>query len=263
MSHPPRDPIVHFWSCVEKRGECWIWVGRFYGNGEARFWQGTRDGMAARFAWEMEHEPIAAGLKLRRDCDAFACVAPAHRTLLTQGAMRKSQARARGECQTEGCDGADDRAGLCLRCYTKAFNAKDPQRRVRVKKEWLARNPGIEARYMRDFRARNPELLRERDRAWGKANRAKAVAKAQRRRALKAGAPGNFTAEEWTEVLEEHSRTCAYCGCWWLPLAQEHVIPLSKGGAHSRSNIVPACRSCNSKKGHASLLEFFIREMAS
>ena len=32
-------------------------------------------------------------------------------------------------------------------------------------------------------------------------------------------------------------------------LEQEHVIPLSKGGALTLHNIVPACRSCNSKKG--------------
>jgi len=30
----------------------------------------------------------------------------------------------------------------------------------------------------------------------------------------------------------------------------DHVIPLSKGGKHLPSNVVPACASCNSSKGN-------------
>ena len=29
----------------------------------------------------------------------------------------------------------------------------------------------------------------------------------------------------------------------------EHVVPISKGGAHDIDNIVPACAACNSSKG--------------
>lgn len=28
-----------------------------------------------------------------------------------------------------------------------------------------------------------------------------------------------------------------------------HLVPLAKGGTHTFSNVVPACQSCNSKKG--------------
>ena len=49
----------------------------------------------------------------------------------------------------------------------------------------------------------------------------------------------------------EFSHACAYCG---KPdhradeLELEHVIPISKGGAHHLSNIVPACSQCNQSK---------------
>ena len=42
---------------------------------------------------------------------------------------------------------------------------------------------------------------------------------------------------------------CHYCGRM-AKLTIDHVIPLSKGGDHSRSNVVPACQRCNSQKGN-------------
>lgn len=44
---------------------------------------------------------------------------------------------------------------------------------------------------------------------------------------------------------------CAYCGAAEHRSAEleiEHVVPISKGGPHLLSNIVPACTSCNSSK---------------
>ena len=45
--------------------------------------------------------------------------------------------------------------------------------------------------------------------------------------------------------------TCAYCGGLFREneLEREHVLPLSRGGADSWTNLVSACRSCNQRKG--------------
>lgn len=40
---------------------------------------------------------------------------------------------------------------------------------------------------------------------------------------------------------------CAYCGMD-APLAEDHFIPLKLNGGHFIENIVPACKSCNSRK---------------
>jgi 5-methylcytosine-specific restriction endonuclease McrA len=72
----------------------------------------------------------------------------------------------------------------------------------------------------------------------------------QRRRALRNGAPrSDLTAAQWTAIKAHYSYRCVYCGTKPKRLTQDHVTPLSKGGSHTVSNIVPACRSCNSRKG--------------
>lgn len=47
---------------------------------------------------------------------------------------------------------------------------------------------------------------------------------------------------------------CVYCG---EPATQvDHIVPVSKGGTDDVSNLVPACRSCNSSKGNRDVDEW-------
>ena len=84
-------------------------------------------------------------------------------------------------------------------------------------------------------------------RTWSKANLEKRSTCNQRRRALKRGAPGSHTTEQWLALIIEYDHKCAYCRDA-KSLTRDHVIPLSCGGSNDISNIVPACRSCNSSK---------------
>lgn len=72
----------------------------------------------------------------------------------------------------------------------------------------------------------------------------------KRRRAAKANAPLNdFTGLQWQEMQAAYFHRCVYCNRRAKGhLTQDHITPLSKDGSHTLSNIVPACRSCNSKK---------------
>ena len=76
-------------------------------------------------------------------------------------------------------------------------------------------------------------------------------ARQKRRRAFKSNAEVNdFTHQQWITLQEVFKHRCAYCGCRAKGhLTQDHITPLSKGGAHTLSNIIPACQKCNSKKG--------------
>ncbi|MDJ0705649.1 MAG: HNH endonuclease [Leptolyngbyaceae cyanobacterium MO_188.B28] len=56
------------------------------------------------------------------------------------------------------------------------------------------------------------------------------------------------------EIFRRDDHNCQYCGSA-KHLTVDHVIPRSKGGTHSWSNVVTACESCNSAKGDRLLHE--------
>ena len=76
------------------------------------------------------------------------------------------------------------------------------------------------------------------------------ASKARYRARKYAAAIRDFTRQQWVEMQERYDHRCVYCGKRFKGnLTQDHVIPLFKCGNHTLSNIVPACRSCNSIKG--------------
>jgi 5-methylcytosine-specific restriction endonuclease McrA len=73
---------------------------------------------------------------------------------------------------------------------------------------------------------------------------------AKRRDAMKKGATGRHTRQQWNEIKAIFDYQCASCGRYEpeIRLTEDHIIPLSKGGNDSIENIQPLCRSCNTKK---------------
>lgn len=56
------------------------------------------------------------------------------------------------------------------------------------------------------------------------------------------------TRQDWQDILTSYKSSCAYCGRQDRQMIMEHVLPLSRGGKHTKDNIVPACQQCNLKK---------------
>lgn len=136
---------------------------------------------------------------------------------------------------------------------------RDLAKKREYNREWYRNQPpefrDRERLRLAEFRKNNREKLRQYYRDYFKryyaANPHKrrqhnATAKARRKGCTLA----NLSADEWTLILEMHAYCCAYCGFYFNNLEQDHVIPLSKGGVHTFSNVVPACKSCNSSKGN-------------
>lgn len=51
---------------------------------------------------------------------------------------------------------------------------------------------------------------------------------------------------------------CYYCNTTVNPkeLTIDHIVPIIRGGQSSKSNIVPACKKCNSKKKYLLPMEW-------
>lgn len=54
------------------------------------------------------------------------------------------------------------------------------------------------------------------------------------------------------------SGVCHYCGRRFPPrdLTMDHLVPLARGGKTVRSNVVPACKECNTNKKYLLPLEW-------
>ncbi len=154
---------------------------------------------------------------------------------------------------------------------------KDPERRRAYQREYIlrtwARHLQQSKEAMRLWRANNPlaraanahaykERHRDQVNAASKRYRLKhpevRLAISRRRRARELGAQGTFTINEWLDLVARHERRCAYCGVEGL-LRADHRIPLSRGGTHEISNILPACGRCNRRKASTSEVEFRAR----
>lgn len=128
---------------------------------------------------------------------------------------------------------------------------------------WKQRN----SEHLKQYRRDNRERLRAGVKKWEDENRERHLEikrKLNRREEYKAYyrlranvrhravGSGDFTRDDFFRLVESQ-QSCKYCGVAFsekTPPTIDHVIPLSKGGTHTKDNIVLACKSCNSKKGN-------------
>jgi 5-methylcytosine-specific restriction endonuclease McrA len=139
------------------------------------------------------------------------------------------------KCLTCGKEHRGARGEYCSRCWLKTDEGREWQRN-RVK----------------DFRVSNPESTArntfENNRKRG------AFRRAGRRNAL---VP--LTRHQLQHRFSLFGNCCAYCGNSGK-ISIDHVMPLSKGGLDEHSNIVPACKTCNSSKNAKDVKDWYLAQ---
>jgi len=147
------------------------------------------------------------------------------------------------------------------RAYKATRYAQDPEKARQEARTHYAKHRDILAARARQYRAENPDTMKETqrrfrqnhpgyDRTWNQAHPEVHQATEERRRAHKAAAAINdFTRAQWEVMKQHYGHRCVYCGRKMKRLTMDHLTPISKGGNHTASNIVPACQICNSIKG--------------
>lgn len=151
-----------------------------------------------------------------------------------------------------------DRQRQYGRSYWASLTPEQRAHKREVRKAWYAANAEARREYQRAYMESHPEA-REANRravvAWEKRNPLRARDKHARRRALVGD--GKVTLAEWEALLAREGGHCAYCNTRPEALTMDHVVPLSRGGKHAIENILPACKSCNSRKGARTPGEWF------
>lgn len=128
--------------------------------------------------------------------------------------------------------------------------ASDPEYRERKnkqKKESIARDSN-HAEKSRVWK--NAWNALHRDDPKVKESHHKAVRKAHHKRRAAIHSNGEtltIDPDEWDALCAKYDNRCLACGAK-KKLEQDHIVPISKGGSNSISNVQPLCRSCNSKK---------------
>jgi len=101
--------------------------------------------------------------------------------------------------------------------------------------------------YQAKYYADHKEPIRKRQAKYYAEHREQSLAFSNKRRATKLGLSEHHTQAEWLAKIDLLGNCCFYCG-EAKPLTRDHKIPLSRGGGDEIQNILPACKSCNSKK---------------
>lgn len=71
---------MKFWDRVNKRGDCWLWMGAVYkasGYGQVRP-KGRKPTTAHRYAYELAYGSAPEGMDVCHRCDVRLCVRPSH-----------------------------------------------------------------------------------------------------------------------------------------------------------------------------------------
>jgi 5-methylcytosine-specific restriction endonuclease McrA len=136
------------------------------------------------------------------------------------------------------------------RAYVSRRWAENPAReRDRARAYQRTRSEAQRATRRRYYEA-HPAECRERVAAWKRANPEKVREQRRRSYARRKGA-WRVDPVTRTYVIARDGGRCHLCGKRprLRDLTIDHVVPISRGGAHVAENMRVACRSCNCRKG--------------
>lgn len=146
--------------------------------------------------------------------------------------------------------------GSCRSCEKIRLAANylaHAQAKLQRSKEHRKQNPDHYRKIEKRRRLkRDPELMKRYREKYHRSEHGKLQSRlaTARRRVLMRGLLSTFTRDDWLELVGRQRR-CYHCKKPFntnRPPTLDHLIPISRGGEHIKTNIVAACGSCNSIK---------------
>lgn len=142
------------------------------------------------------------------------------------------------------------------------YRAENQESIKRQKREHYQKNKAGYRQWAERYRRENSEKIREQKRNYRRSPRGKLIRlrNTQKRRALKKQIHHtHFTPEMLQSHFAYFGDRCAYCEAEG-DLTIDHFIALTKGGSDCLGNIIPACKSCNSRKHNFDPKDWFQKQ---
>lgn len=167
-----------------------------------------------------------------------------------------------------------DRNKESLKIVFALFYRKHRQRILEKRKAWRIAHPEASAAAAALWRQRNPDRAAALGKAWVDRNRVRArqikdkyqkspngrihrTIGNHRRRARMVQAAGQYSTAQFKDRWDYYGGRCWMCS--GSADGMDHVKPLSRGGSNWPSNLRPACRPCNARKGTKEATEWLQR----
>lgn len=150
-------------------------------------------------------------------------------------------------------DGHVQRCKSCVKIKTQKWRQENLEKEKASQRAKYRANPEYYKTKARQWIANNKDKKIARDREY-QINNPHVYRATKQRRKIRKAENGEYviTKKEWQKL---YSSPCVYCGDT-KDIQADHVIPIIKGGIHGISNLVPACKGCNSSKRERFITEW-------
>ena len=149
----------------------------------------------------------------------------------------------------------------CLSCsLEKSKKYKNPEKKSKYDKLYYEENKKEKIKYAEEYRKKNRGKINEWQNHYSKTpvrKQKKAIYNSKRRAIIMSQETYTDITTEYLLELKKETIFCEECGCLLNDIAihpqqynLDHIIPLSKGGTHTKNNVRYICRICNIKKGN-------------
>jgi len=141
-----------------------------------------------------------------------------------------------------------------LRITAKAYRRANPEKVKAKNAAYYQKNRDALRAKRKIYREANREERCIAAKRWQENNPDKYAAIHQRsehrRRARLANVSGEYTQEQWYQILTRYGMACAKCGrsLTRRSATVDHFVPIVAGGPNCAENLQPLCKSCNSRK---------------
>ncbi len=165
-------------------------------------------------------------------------------------------------CSITDCGTRPYAKGWCEKHYTRWWRHGDPQKQVHVAngeyKGTCSMAECVNERICKGLCAGCYDRERYKQNGYRSSREVRRAGEQLRRARKYQPRSRQFTAAQWAYVQSLCGHLCVYCRQRPDKLEQDHIVPLSRGGLHVSSNILPACRSCNASKRTTPVTEFMV-----